>query len=62
MLPIAAHHARLVTEEHAQSALPRAPIRRAPGPRTDGTTASPLRDSLASALRRAADRLEPTTS
>jgi hypothetical protein len=61
MLPIAAHHARLVTEERAQSALPRAPIR-ASRPRTNGTTVSPLRDSLAAALRRAADRLEPTTS
>jgi hypothetical protein len=61
MLPIAAHHARLVTEERAQSALPRAPMR-ASRPRTDGTRVSPLRDRLASALRRAADRLEPTTS
>lgn len=48
MLPIAAHHARLVTEDSARSALPCAPVRRA--------ARTPTR--LAAILRRAADRLD----
>ena len=62
MLPIAAHYIRQTTEEQIHSALPTAPTR--PAPTTSSArrrTASPARDRLAAALRRAADRLEPTT-
>jgi hypothetical protein len=61
MLPIAAHFARIATEERACSALPLAPVRRVTETR-GRTTASPrARRRLAVALRRAADRLEPVS-
>jgi hypothetical protein len=63
MLPIAAQHVRSSTEERACSALSDAPIRHAtPVSAGRRKTSSPARDRLAAALRRAADRLEPTTS
>jgi hypothetical protein len=63
MLPIAAHHVRSTTEERVRSALPDAPTRRAtPVSARRRKASSPARDRLAAALRRAADRLEPTTS
>jgi hypothetical protein len=62
MLPIAAEYVRSATEERVRSALPTAPVRRATTATPGRRASSPARDRLAAALRRAADRLEPTTS
>jgi hypothetical protein len=59
MLPIAAHFARALTEERAQSTLPGALARTEASGRP--TAARLGRRRLAGALRRAADRLEPVT-
>jgi hypothetical protein len=59
-LPIAALHARDLTERHAHSARPGAPVR-ATGRAPAAPRRSPgaVRRVLATALRRSADRLAP---